>query len=169
MAGFEVVVRPAVLPSIRPAPARSLPPQDDPEKGFAVIRGNGANQVGISTSYNASTSTNKRKETQRRVDDARVYQEEDDGTVNKENFVDIEVPNKIWMKGPPQQSPGFNGDDIVPSVPGRGYTGDDLVPKSKDGKTNEVEASYYRPVQEKKNVEVKKRNRIVRNDEKVTP
>ena len=169
MRGFEVVVRPVVFPNIRPAPARSLPPQDDPDKGFAVIHGNGANQVGLSTSFSASTSTNKRKETQRRVDDVRVYQQEDDGTVNKENFVDIQVPNKIWMKGPPEQSPGFNGDEAEPDAPGRGFTADDLVPKSKDGQTNEVMIHYYRPVQEAKNIEVKRKNIIVRNDEKVTP
>jgi hypothetical protein len=39
MAGFETVVRPAVFPDIRPAPARSLPPADDPEKGMCVITG----------------------------------------------------------------------------------------------------------------------------------
>jgi len=164
MRGFEVVVRPVVFPNIRPAPARSLPPQDDPDKGFAVIRGNGANQVSLSSSYSASTSTNKRKETQRRVDEARVYQEEDDGTVNKDNFVDIEVPNKIWTKGPPDAKPGFNGDDATASTPGRGYTGDDLVPKSKGGQANEVTISYYRPVKEEKNIEIKKKNKIIKND-----
>ena len=158
--GFEVVVRPVVLPNIRPAPAQSLPPQDDPDKGFAVIRGNGAKEIGLSNSYSSSTSQSKRRETQRRVDEVRVYQQEDDGTVDRNNFIDTEVANKIWMKGPAEASPGFNGDDVTSTVPGRGFTGDDVVPKSKGGKADEVMINYYSPAQEKKNIEVKKRNVI---------
>jgi hypothetical protein len=160
MAGFEVIVRPVVIPNIRPAPARSLPPQDDPDKGFAVIHGNGANSVGLSTSYSASTSTNQRKETQRRVDEVRVYQKEDDGTVNKENFVDLDVVNKLWMKGPPRDFVGFNGDDLVPTYPGRGFTGDDLVPRSKGGKANEVTIDSFTPVHGNPNIEIRRPNVI---------
>jgi len=101
--GFEVVVRPVVFPNIRPAPARSLPPQDDPTKGFAQIRGNGATTVGLSYSYSASASSSQKVEDKRRVDVARVYQQDKDKTVNKENFVDIEVANKIWMKSGAQK------------------------------------------------------------------
>jgi len=163
--GFEVVVRPAVLPNIRPAPAQSLPPLDDPDKGFAVIRGNGAKQIDLSSSWSSSTSMNKRKETERRVDEARVYQQNDDGTVNKDNFVDIEVANRIKMKGSPKDFVGFNGDDRVPTYPGRGFTGDDIVPRSKGGKADEVTVEYYRPIQEKLNIEVKKKNVIKRSGE----
>src|SRR4051794_2922653 len=128
MAGFEVIVRPVVFPDIRPAPAQSLPPADDPDKGFATIRGNGAKEISLSNSYSASTSTSQRKEIKRQVDEARIYQKNDDGTVNKANFVDIEVANKLWMAGPTEQTPGttgFNGDDLVKSIPGKGFTGDD--------------------------------------------
>ena len=43
-------------------------------------------------------------ETERRVDEVRVYQKDDDGTVNKDNFVDIEVANKIKMRAPGRRS-----------------------------------------------------------------
>ena len=165
MAGLEVVVRPVVFPNIRPAPARSLPPADDPDKGFAMIRGNGAKQIDLTNSYSNSTSTSTQKEIKRRVDVARVYQKKDDGTVNKENFVDIEVANKIWMKGPPQDFVGFNGDDLVPTYPGRGFTGDDIVPKSKGGKANEVKVDSFTPVHGNPNIEIMKRNLIKRPEE----
>lgn len=163
--GFEVVVRPAILPNIRPAPAQSLPPLDDPDKGFAVIRGNGAKQIDLSSSWSSSSSTNQQKETQRRVDEARVYQQNDDGTVNKDNFVDIEVVNKLWMKGPKGNFTGFNGDDVVSTVPGRGYTGDDVVPVAKKQKpevetNNEVKVQIYDPIKGSINIDVKRKNVI---------
>ncbi len=37
MAGLEVVVRPVVFPNIRPAPARALAPEDNPDQGIAVL------------------------------------------------------------------------------------------------------------------------------------
>ena len=155
MAGLEVVVRPVVFPNIRPAPAQSVPPQDDPDKGFAVIRGNGGKQVSLSNSWSASTSTSKHQETQRRVDKARVYQQDDKGTVNRENFVDIEVANKIWMKGPPEQSAGI--EDKGGAVPSQAPT------------TNNVEIQFYRPIQEQKNIEIKKKNYILKSDQEVGP
>jgi hypothetical protein len=98
MAGFETVVRPAVFPSIRPAPARSLPPKGDPSKGFCVIKGSSGKTVDLPSSWSASTSKSRATETERRVDEVRVYQVEDDGTVNKKNFVDVDVANRIKTK-----------------------------------------------------------------------
>src|SRR4029077_863167 len=98
MAGFEIVVRPVVFPNIRPAPARSLPPPDDPEKGFATIRGNGAKVVSLSYSYSESWSKSRPTETERRSDEARIYQMDDDGTVNQNNYVDVRWANRIKMK-----------------------------------------------------------------------
>ena len=89
MAGLEVVVRPVVFPDIRPRPTQPLPPKDDPDKGFAVIRGNGGSQVNCPQSYSASTTSSQHSEVQRRVDKARVHQENEDGSVNKQNFVDM--------------------------------------------------------------------------------
>jgi hypothetical protein len=116
MAGFEVVVRPAVLPNIRPAPPRVLAPADDPEQGKAEIGGGGLSTISESYSYSSSVSRNKPTEVKRRVDVTRIYQkgntsslpppapggrqgDNTSGAVNKKNFVDVEVANKIWMTG----------------------------------------------------------------------
>jgi hypothetical protein len=95
---FEVVVRPVVFPNIRPAPARSLPPEDDPTKGFAVIRGNPGKQINLTFSTTISVSKSRKTETERRVDVARVYQKDKDDNVNKDNYVDINVVNKLKKK-----------------------------------------------------------------------
>ena len=152
MAGLEVVVRPVVFPNIRPAPARSLPPADDPEKGFAVIRGNGAKQIDLTNSYSSSASTSIQTETKRRVDVARVFQKKDDGTVNKDNFVDMEVANKIWMKGP--AAPGYDPEKD-PKNAGTVALKD---------LTNEQLVQYYARVKKQDNIEIKKRNIMKPND-----
>lgn len=153
MAGFEVVVRPVVFPDIRPRARQSLPPQDDPEKGFAVIKGNPAKVVGFTNTWSMSSSKSKPTETSRRVDDVRVYKKDDDGTVDKNTYVDLQVANRITMNhGSGDQSGfvGFDGDD-----PGRGVTGDD------------IKVSYYRPVQEADNIEVKRHNHILPSGDEV--
>jgi hypothetical protein len=144
---FEIVVRPVVLPNIRPAPAQSLPPQDDPDKGFAIINGNGAKQINLTNSYSSSASSAQRTETKRRVDVARVYQKKDDGKVNKDNFVDIEVANKIWMKG---------GSE--PSVPPSGDSFHSLAMRPTVG------VEHYQRVKEEDNVEIKKRDQMRTNE-----
>ena len=156
MAGLEVVVRPVVFPNIRPAPAQSLPPADDPEKGFAVIRGNGGKQVDLTNSYSASVSSGSLREAKRRVDVARVYQKTDDGKVNKDNFVDIEVANKIWKEGgsEPTVDPG-TGSGIDAGGGGSGQV------------RPSVQIEYYRPIQEADNIEIKKHNHILRSGAEV--
>jgi hypothetical protein len=105
MAGFETVVRPVVFPDIRPAPAQPLPPQDNPNQGLCTITGSSGKTIDLPYSYSISSSESRPTETRRRVDVARVYQMNDDGTVNKDNFVDINVANKIWMRdGETQQT-----------------------------------------------------------------
>lgn len=146
-AGFEVIVRPAILPNIRPRPKQSLPPQDDPEKGFAVIKGNPASSAGLSSSSSISISYSRPTETERRVDEARVYQKADDGTVNKENFVDLQVANRITM------NEGGGDDGFV--LPGD-------APGVKRSKTEEGKVYYYKPVEEAENIEIKKKNKIVK-------
>jgi hypothetical protein len=99
MANFETVVRPVVFPNIRPAPPRVLPPEaDDPTKGFATIRGNGGKHIDLTQSTTISMSKSRGTESERRVDVMRVYQEEEDGTVNKSNFVDVENATKITVR-----------------------------------------------------------------------
>lgn len=97
MAGFEVIVRPVVFPNIRPAPAQSRAPADDPQKDIAVIKGSNGRHIDLPFSWTISTSSSRPKEVKRRYDVARVYQKDDDGNVNQDNFVDIEVANRMWF------------------------------------------------------------------------
>jgi hypothetical protein len=144
MAGFEIVVRPVVFPNIRPAPARSLPPLDDPEKGFAVIKGNGAKVVSLSYSYSASWSKSRPTESERRVDEARIYQMDDDGTVNRANYIDVEAANRIKMQ-----------EEMVDTGTNKpGMTGTDRVTKTE----------YYRRMKEAPNIEIRNRDQIRKND-----
>lgn len=160
MAGFEAIVRPVVFPNIRPTPKQSVRPNeaatDDPEKGFCVIRGTSGKIVQLSQSYSSSTSQERPTEIERRSDEVRVYQKKDDGSVNRENFVDIDVANRIKMrtgKGPQQTFKGFTGDDVVPTIPGRGYTGDD------------IKTFHYKRLKEADNIEIKKKDKVEKNEE----
>jgi hypothetical protein len=96
--GFETVVRPVVFPDIRPAPAQPQPPATtDPKSGIATIHGANGKFLDLAYSWSINSSQSNPSETRRRVDVARVYQKGDDGNVNKDNFVDIEVANRVWM------------------------------------------------------------------------
>lgn len=143
MAGLEVVVRPVVFPDIRPRPRPSLPPQNDPTKGFAVIKGNPASSVGLSDNWNVSSSKTRPQERQRRVDEARVYQMEDDGTVNRKNFVDVHAATKVWMV-----DPGVGRIENNVFVPNQARI--------------ETPSTYARPV-EADNIEIRNRDIIKKN------
>ena len=99
MAGLEVVVRPMIFPAIRPAPRPSvLPAETDPEKGLAVIRGQSAKTIELPYSYSLSwTVTMARHEIKRTYDKARIYQQDSEGNVNRDNFVDVEIMKKVHM------------------------------------------------------------------------
>jgi hypothetical protein len=147
MAGFEVVVRPVVFPDIRPAPARSLPPADDPAKGMCVITGAGSFPVQLSFSTSVNTSKSKPVETERRSDEVTVYQMDDDGTVNRDNFVKMNVANRIRMRrqeGDPV--PKYNQPPGQLPVPPR-----------------LEETSYYKPAEPSANVEIGRTNIIEKN------
>ena len=145
MAGFEVVVRPVVFPDIRPRARPSLPPQDDPEKGFAVIKGNPASSVGLSHSWSVSSSKSRPVETSRRVDEVTVYQQNDDGTVNRKNFVKLKVANKITMRE--------EGDPIPPApTPFSNLRGGPIQ-----------RPNFYKRVEESDNVEITNRDVIEKN------
>jgi hypothetical protein len=95
MAGLEVVVRPFVFPNIRPAPARALAPTDNPTNGIATLGGSGGRTIELTHSFSISTSkSTTESETKRVVDVDRVYQVEEDGTINKKNYVDVERTTK---------------------------------------------------------------------------
>jgi hypothetical protein len=152
VAGFEIVVRPNVLPDIRPAPPRTAPTAESSDTGFCVIRGNGGKQVSLSFNRSASTSSSRRVETKRKSDKVRVYQKKDDaggtttrgtresgGTINRENFVDIYVAKQVWMKGANGPSAG---NPYNPTGGGFGSV------------TTEKSLWKFKPVKETDNVEI---------------
>jgi hypothetical protein len=100
MAGFETIVRPAVVPNIRPSPAQKVVAFDDPGQGFAIIHGNPAKQLNLTTTTSISISRNNGQEVERRVDQVRIYQVDEQGNINKSNFVDVEVANRLRVKDP---------------------------------------------------------------------
>jgi len=96
--GFEVVVRPAVFPNIRPAPPRVLAPADDPTQDIAVIGGGSGKFVGTSMSWSASLSReNPHKEAARQFNKERIHQVDEKGNVNKQNYVDVERLTKVRL------------------------------------------------------------------------
>ncbi|SRR5580765_4975324 len=97
MAGFEVVVRPAVFPDIRPPPARSLPIEDAPDKGVAVINGIGNSIIDLTYSFSSSWSRSRLVESRRTFDKVRVYASTggSSGRVDKSTYVDFEVVTAI--------------------------------------------------------------------------
>ena len=150
---FEVVVRPLVLPNIRPRPAQTLPPVADPSKGFCEIKGNPAKEVTFSNSRSMSMSKSHNVETERTVDTARIYQQEDNGTVNKDNFVDVDVARRIKMRGGAGPDIGGTGAGGAPD-PGT------LVTARK--RSLDVINWYQRQVEEA-NIEIRERNQLKRN------
>jgi hypothetical protein len=93
----ESLVRPAVSPNIRPSPAQPSPGADNPDNK-AHIHGASGRHIDLPFSWSVSMSTSRSNETKRRVDVTRVYQKDDDGTVNRDTFMDVDVANRIWMK-----------------------------------------------------------------------
>jgi hypothetical protein len=101
MAGFEVVVRPMVLPNIRPAATRVLPPQDHPEQGIAVISGGGGGPIDLPYSMSVSYSSSApATESKRQFDNERVHRVDEKGNVDKSTYVDIERLSRIRLEYP---------------------------------------------------------------------
>jgi hypothetical protein len=97
--GFEVVVRPAVFPNIRPASPRVLVPADDPTQGVAVLTGGGGKFVGVSLSWSASFSkSGPQQETRRQFDKQKVYQTDEHGNIDRSNFIEIERLKKVRIE-----------------------------------------------------------------------
>lgn len=96
---FEVFVRPFIAPAIRP-PAKPpvLPFQDTPEQGVAVLRGLGGKLIDLTFSETSSWSRSRNVEVERTVAVERVKQKEPDGTINEENYVDVERVQKMTTR-----------------------------------------------------------------------
>jgi hypothetical protein len=152
---FEVVVRPVIFPNIRPAKVQQPPnPPDDPNADQCVITGSSGKSIDLPYSWSVSMSQSKRVETKRRVDVARVYQKEDDGTVNKDNFVDVEVANKIWYRGGAAPTPPQSEDDPFAAVPHG-----PIVTTTLD----EQGVIHVRPIHFADNIEIKEKD-VIRNN-----
>ena len=95
MTSFETVVRPAVLPNIRPTPTASVPIADAPDKGLAVITGGGNSVVDLSHSETHSWSKSRHVEVKRTFDKARVYYTSPDGTIDYSQYWEFEVLRSI--------------------------------------------------------------------------
>lgn len=149
--GLEVVVRPVVLPNIRPQPGRSLPPAEDPAKGFAVIRGNGFRQGTSSYSLSISASQSRPVEVKRRVDKVRVYQKKDNGEINKENFIDIKAVNKLWKTG-----------GMGPGAPSTSLEENAVSPPASNIRDQWVE--YYKRIEVTDNIELLEKDLIEENE-----
>lgn len=114
---FEIVVRPAVVQGFRPhetLPVKSLP---DPGQGVAAIMGGSGQAITLNKSEQGSWSRSKPVEVKRTVTRQRVYQKEPDGTVNKDNYVDVDHTTKMTMDeggaqkqyiyAPPKEAPNI--------------------------------------------------------------
>lgn len=154
MAGFEGIVRPVVVPDIRPTPKQSVRRQEsatgDAEKGVCKIHGTSGKIVQLANSFSYTQSSSRPVETKRRFDQARVYQERDDGTVNKKNFVDINVTNKLWKRG-------GAGPGVQKMSP------EEKAQRERDAKMYDQWVEYYKRLEEQKNIEIKKRDQIEEN------
>jgi hypothetical protein len=100
MAGFEVIVRPAVFPNIRPAPPRVLAPaSDDPTQGIAVISGSGGKVIDLRHTWSVSVSRQKPQHEQaRQFDVERVYKKDENDEVDKQVWIDFERLRKVRLK-----------------------------------------------------------------------
>lgn len=95
--GFEVVVRPMILPDIRPGPPRVLPATKDPTSGIATITGSGGSLIDLTFSESHSSSRSHAVEKKRTVDVERIYHKDDQGNVDKSQFIDTERVKKLVM------------------------------------------------------------------------
>jgi hypothetical protein len=108
MSGFEIIVRPVVFPNIRPAPSRSLPPEDDPESGRATLTGSSGQVIALSHSFNASGSMPGGDETDRTYDVARIRPGNGGGSTRSARagvggaddvYIDVEVVTQLGIRG----------------------------------------------------------------------
>jgi hypothetical protein len=145
MGNFETIVRPVVFPNIRPVQSRSVAPENDPEQGLAHINGQGGQIVSLPYNFTQNISRTKQQEFKRRVDEVRIFQKEgegDDATINRDNYLDVQVTDKLWMK----QS-GRGGD--ITGVGGPVQFED--IPM------------YFQKVVETSNIEIRERGKIIEN------
>jgi hypothetical protein len=99
MSGLEVVIRPVVLPNIRPTAPRVV--------SVAAVESQGTTNGGsggklIDLTYHFESSLQRQPnhyETERTFDVDRVYQKNADGSINKDNHVTVERVTQIKSDG----------------------------------------------------------------------
>lgn len=101
------IVRPEIFPDIRPKVSITAFPAQEPEKdpnaGRTILSGNDGQVIDLNKNVSASMSRNQGREEKRKYDIARVYQAVENKntgavTVNKSNYVDVEMPTKIRFR-----------------------------------------------------------------------
>lgn len=97
MRSLEIIVRPAVLPDVRPAPAQPFvaPPEED--EGFVEIVGARGAAINLAQSHSSSFTRQRGRELGRTFDLMRVKQKDENGNIVPENFVDIEAVTRLRM------------------------------------------------------------------------
>jgi hypothetical protein len=96
--GFEVIVRPVVLPDIRPQSPRVLPGSTDPASGIATLSGSGGSLIDLSQSESHSWSRSRSTEVKRKYNVERIHKMDDDGNVDKSQFVDVERLKSVTLR-----------------------------------------------------------------------
>src|SRR5580765_582165 len=111
--GFEVVVRPAVFPNIRPQRPGLSMPGDAPDKGFASISGGGGSLIDLPWSESMSMSKGH-LEKRRTFHKVRVPYTRPDGTIDWSRYTEDEVMNRVEFEppfemdfDPPKESPNM--------------------------------------------------------------
>ena len=92
--GFETIVRPAVFPNIRPAPARLSLPGDAPDKGVATLGGSGGGVIDLPWSESFSMSRGHH-ETKRTFEKVRMPYTNPDGTLDWSHYIEFEIATKF--------------------------------------------------------------------------
>lgn len=101
MVGLEVVVRPVVLPNIRPAAPRVLAPADDPEQGIVTLGGSGGRLIDLPYHFTSSVQRQlPHYEKERTFDKDKIKQKDKDGKVNEDNFVEAERMKRVVLVSP---------------------------------------------------------------------
>ena len=97
--GFESAVRPHVIPQFRLGGGPQVV-TDDVGANTVIGASSTAQVIKLTRSEQSSWSRSKPVETQRVVTVQRIKQKLPDGTINPENYVDVEAATKITTDGP---------------------------------------------------------------------
>lgn len=108
--GLEVVVRPVVLPSIRPQPPR-VPVVIEEDDRVSEIIGRSGGAVTLTHSRRWSFQRASKRELSRTYDVVRVFNPEDE-----QQYVDIEVMKRLRMRGTDGNAETFRLCDGAPGA-----------------------------------------------------